>query len=401
MKQKSRNKALKESGLVKDFMLKYSGPESFEGLFKEFKKAIIETVLKGELEEHLGYEKHAKSVGNNARNGSYDKRVVTDTGAVEIDVPRDREASFEPQLIKKGQTKFLGFDDKIISMYGRGMTIKEIQGHLMDMYDTEVSHDFISRVTDSIVDEVTAWQNRPLDDVYPILYMDAIQLKVRENGQIVNKALYLAIGVNIEGHKEVLGMWIAKNEGAKFWLGIMTEIKNRGVESIYITCIDGLKGFPEAIRAVFPNTMVQLCIVHMLRYSLNFVPWKDKRDVAQDLKAIYTAKTEADAVFALDIFKKKWDSKYPSISRSWEANWQGIIPFLQFPKEIRKAIYTTNAIEAINRQIRKVTKPKSCFPNDMAVFKVVYLALQNAQKSWTIPIRDWKMALNQFTILFS
>ena len=231
--------------------------------------------------------------------------------------------------------------------------------------------------------------------------MDAIQLKVRENGQIANKALYLAIGVNIEGHKEVLGMWIAKNEGAKFWLGIMTEIKNRGVESIYITCIDGLKGFPEAIRAVFPNTMVQLCIVHMLRYSLNFVPWKDKRDVAQDLKAIYTAKTEADAVFALDIFKKKWDSKYPSISRSWEANWQGIIPFLQFPKEIRKAIYTTNAIEAINRQIRKVTKPKSCFPNDMAVFKVVYLALQNAQKSWTIPIRDWKMALNQFTILFS
>ena len=401
MKQKSRNKALKESPLVKDFMSKYSGPESFERLFKEFKKAIIETVLKGELEEHLGYEKHAKSVGNNARNGSYDKTVITDTGAVEIGVPRDRDSSFEPQLIKKGQTKFLGFDDKIISMYGRGMTIKEIQGHLMDMYDTEVSHDFISRVTDSIVDEVTAWQNRPLDNVYPILYMDAIQIKVRENGQIVNKSLYLAIGVNIEGHKEVLGMWIAKNEGAKFWLGIMTEIKNRGVESIYITCIDGLKGFPEAIRAVFPNAIVQLCIVHMLRYSLNFVPWKDKKEVAQDLKSIYIAKTEADAVFALDTFKKKWDGKYPSISRSWEANWQGIIPFLQFPKEIRKAIYTTNSIEAINRQIRKVTKPKSCFPNDMAVFKVVYLALQNAEKSWTIPIRDWKMALNQFTILFS
>ena len=365
-----------------DILSHYSKPEDFAEVMAGLRKTVIEKMLEGELDHHLGY--------NNCRNGSTPKVVYTDTDTLEINTPRDRDASFEPTVIKKGQTRFNGFDDKIISLYARGMSMREIQSHLAEMYHTEVSPELISSVTDKVIEDVTAWQNRPLDTVYPILYLDAMVVKVRENNQIINKSLYIAIGVNIDGHKEVLGLWLAKNEGAKFWLSVITELKNRGTESIYIACVDGLKGFSEAINAVFPQTTVQRCIVHMVRNSLNYVPWKDKKVVAADLKAIYTSANEAMAKETLITFRNKW-----------ERNWQEIIPFLAFPEGIRKAIYTTNAIEAANRQIRKILKTKGSFTNDEAVFKLVFLALQNAQKRWTMPIRDWKLALNQFMILYA
>jgi len=389
-----------KSETLADILSHYSKPEDLMEVLAGLKKAVIEKMMEGELDHHLGYGKHEKSVANNCRNGSSSKTVYTDTDVLEIETPRDRDASFEPQVIKKGQTRFNGFDDKIISMYSRGMSMREIQGHLQEMYHVEVSPELISTVTDKVIDDVIAWQNRPLDSVYPILYLDAMVVKVRENNQITNKSLYIAIGVNMDGHKEVLGLWMAKNEGAKFWMSIIAEIKNRGTESIYIACVDGLKGFGEAINAVFPQTIVQRCIVHMVRNSLNYVPWKDKKEVALDLKKIYTAANEAMARESLKTFREKWDKDYPTIADSWERNWQEIIPFLAFPASIRKAIYTTNAIEAANRQIRKILKTKGSFPNDEAVFKLVFLSLQNAQKKWTMPIRDWKLALNQFAILF-
>jgi putative transposase len=384
-----------------DILSHYSKPEDFAEVMAGLRKTVIEKMLEGELEHHLGYKKNGKTIEDNCRNGSTPKTIYTDTDTLEINTPRDRDASFEPIVIKKGQTRFNGFDDKIISLYARGMSMREIQSHLAEMYNTEVSPELISSVTDKVIEDVTAWQNRPLDTVYPILYLDAMVVKVRENNQIINKSLYIAIGVNMDGHKEVLGLWIAKNEGAKFWLSVVTEIKNRGVESIYIACVDGLKGFGEAINAVFPKTTVQRCIVHMVRNSLNYVPWKDKKAVAADLKHVYTAANEAMAKEALMTFRSKWDNFYPTIADSWERNWQEIIPFLAFPEGIRKAIYTTNAIEAANRQIRKILKTKGSFTNDDAVFKLVFLALQNAQKKWTMPIRDWKLALNQFMILYA
>lgn len=368
--------------------------------FKKLKKAIIEKALDGELGYHLGYNKNERSEVENARNGYGSKNIITDSDEIKINTPRDRNSTFEPQIIPKGERKFKGFDDKIISMYARGMSMKDIQSHIEEIYGIEVSHELISNVTDQVMEEVIAWQNRPLDSIYPILYLDCLVIKVRENNQIINKAVFLAIGVNMDGHKEILGMWIAKNEGAKFWLSVITEIKNRGVEQIYIACVDGLKGFAEAINSVFPSSIVQLCIVHMVRNSLNYVPWKDRKILAQDLKLIYSAPNEEGARMALLAFKEKWGKQYPTIGDIWERNWQGIIPFLSFPDYIRKAIYTTNAVESINRQIRKVIKSKGCFPNDEAVFKLLYLCLQNAQKKWTMPIREWKLALNQFAILF-
>jgi putative transposase len=389
------------STVLDEILSNYSKPEDFHDLFNDLKKAVIERALEGELGHHLGYPKHAKSDSDNKRNGTSSKTLKTDNGEITIDVPRDRNSDFEPMLVKKGQTRFTGFDEKILSMYALGMSMRQIQEHMLEMYGTEVSPEFISSVTDSILDEVIAWQNRPLDKIYPILYLDALVVKVKENNQIINKSLYLAIAVNLEGNKEVLGMWIAKNEGAKFWLSVITELKNRGCEQIYVACVDGLKGFPEAINSIYPQTQVQLCIVHMVRNSLNYVPWKDKKAVAADLKEIYAAPTKEAAEIALDNFRKNWDHKYPTIAESWTRNWQGIIPFMAFPEDIRKAIYTTNAVEAINRQIRKIIKTKGSFPNDEAVFKLVFLALQKAQKKWTMPIRDWKLALNQFAILFN
>jgi len=398
-KKMKKSFKLKDDTLA-DILGNYSKPEDFADIWNNLKKAVIEKMMEGELDHHLGYAKGAKSLGDNVRNGNSSKTVHTDTGAVTIDTPRDRNSTFEPQVIKKGQTRFNGFDDKIISMYGRGMSMREIQEHLKEIYQAEVSHEFISSVTDKVIEEVTAWQTRPLESVYPILYLDAMVVKVRENNQIINKSLYIAVGVNMEGMKEVLGMWLSKTEGAKFWLSVITELKNRGVESIYIACIDGLKGFGEAINSVFPQTIVQLCIVHMVRNSLNYVPWKDKKRVAADLKAIYTAASEQAAFKALTDFEEKWGNTYPTIGNSWHRNWQGIIPFMSFPDYIRKAIYTTNAIESINRQIRKIVKSRGAFPNDEAVLKLIFLALQNAQKKWTMPIREWKLALNQFAILF-
>jgi putative transposase len=281
------------------------------------------------------------------------------------------------------------------------MSMRDIQEHLKDIYQADVSHEFISSVTDKVIEEVTAWQNRPLETIYPILYLDAMVVKVRENNQIINKSLYIAMGVTMEGHKEILGLWLAKTEGAKFWLSVITDLKNRGVEAIYIACINGLKGFGDAINSIFPKTIVQRCIIHLIRNSLNYVPWKDKKAIAADLRLIYTAPNEQAAYKALASFAEKWDDTYPTISTTWQQNWQGIIPFLSFPDYIRKAIYTTNAIESVNRQVRKILKSKGSFPNDEAVLKLVFLALQNAQKKWTMPIREWKLALNQFAILFS
>jgi putative transposase len=372
-----------------------------DGIVNQLKRAMVERMLEAEISHHLGYEKHeaGKSDGN-YRNGKTAKTLITDTGNLEVVVPRDRTGSFEPRLVGKYQRRLPGFDDKIISLYARGMTVREIQGHIEEIYQTDVSPDLISTITDEVISEVEAWQMRPLDKVYPIIYLDAIVVKVRDSGHVRNKSLYLAIGINIQGNKEVLGMWISLNEGAKFWLSVVNELKNRGVQDILIACVDGLKGFPEAINTVFPETQVQLCIVHMIRNSLTYVPWKDRKDVATDLKQIYTACNEHQAFSALIDFRSKWDKKYPTIGDSWERHWAEIIPFLAYPDFIRKAIYTTNTIESINYGIRKVTKNRAIFPDDKAAMKLVYLALRNLAKRWTMPIFHWKEALNQFAIIF-
>ena len=389
--------------LLEELLKDYKSPEDLlgqGGLLKELTKALVEKALDGELRHHLGYPKHSSSKSDNARNGKSKKGLLTDHGRMEIVSPRDRNGSFEPELVKKRQTRFDGFDDKILSMYARGMTVREIQGHLEDIYAVEVSPDLISSVTDSVLEEVKAWQNRTLDAVYPIVFMDALRVKIRDSGHVINKAVYMALGVNLDGHKEVLGLWVAKEEGAKFWLKVVTELKNRGVKDMFIACVDGLKGFPEAIESVYPETQVQLCIVHMVRNSLRFVPWKDKKAVVADLKTIYTATNAEVAKENLNAFRSKWNEKYPTIADSWERNWEGLIPFLSYPDYIRKAIYTTNAIESLNRSLRKVSKNRGSFPNDESALKLLYLALRNISKKWTMPIRLWKQALNQFVILF-
>ena len=389
--------------LLEELLKDYKSPEDLlgqGGLLKELTKALVEKALDGELTHHLGYSKHSASKSDNARNGKSKKGLLTDHGKMEIVSPRDRNGSFEPEFVKKRQTRFDGFDDKILSMYSRGMTVREIQGHLEDIYAVEVSPDLISSVTDSVLEEVRAWQNRPLDAVYPIVFMDALRVKIRDNGHVINKAVYMALGVNLDGHKEVLGLWVAKEEGAKFWLKVVTELKNRGLKDMFIACVDGLKGFPEAIESVYPETQVQLCVVHMVRNSLRFVPWKDKKAVVADLKTIYTATNAEEAKENLKAFRIKWNEKYPTIADSWERNWEGLIPFLSYPDYIRKAIYTTNAIESLNRSLRKVSKNRGSFPNDESALKLLYLALTNISKKWTMPIRLWKQALNQFAILF-
>jgi len=387
--------------LVKD----YEKPEEIlgeNGLLKQLTKRLMERVLEAELTHHLGYEKHERAgkSGDNSRNGHSKKTIQGDFGEAEIKVPRDRKGKFEPKLIAKGQRRFAGFDDKIISMYARGMSVREIQGHLEELYQVEVSPQLISDATNGVLEEVRAWQSRSLDAVYPIVYFDALFVKVRDNGHIRNKAVYLALGVNMDGQKELLGLWMAQTEGAKFWLQVFTELQNRGVRDIYIACVDGLKGFPEAIESVFTKVTVQLCIVHMIRHSLNYVPYKDRRLVTADLKAVYTAATLEVAEMQLLQFADTWDSKYPMISQSWQRNWDRLTPFLAYPAEIRKAIYTTNAIESLNRSLRKVIKNRGAFPNDEAATKLLYLALHNAAKKWTMPIRNWKAALNHFAILF-
>ena len=372
------------------------------GLLKQLTKGLLERALQAEMTVHLGHEKNGNlsTKGGNSRNGKSAKTIKGEFGSLPIEVPRDRDSSFAPVIIPKGQTRFAGFDDKIISLYARGMTTREIQGHLEEIYGVEVSPTLISTVTDAVTNEVKIWQNRPLDVLYPIVYLDAIRVKVRDTGHVINKAIYLAIGITLDGIKEVLGMWVAENEGAKFWLQVVTELRNRGVQDIFIACVDGLKGFPEAIETVFPRTQVQLCLVHMVRNSLKYVSWKQRKEVAADLKAIYQAPTDEQAEMNLTAFETKWDESHPSIGQSWRRNWERIRPFFAYSPEIRKVIYTTNAIESMNMSLRKVTKNRGSFPNDESMLKLLYLALNNIAKKWTMPIRDWKAALNRFSILF-
>ena len=367
---------------------------------KMLTKVTVETALNVELDEHLGYEKHSPKPSSNSRNGYSTKSIITDDGEVPIDVPRDRESSFEPKLVRKHQTRFQSMDDKILSLYAKGMTTREIVATFKEMYDADVSPTLISKVTDSVLEQVVEWQSRPLDEVYPIVYLDCIVVKIRQDKQVINKAVYLALGVNMEGQKELLGMWLSETEGAKFWLVVLTELQNRGVKDILIACVDGLKGFPDAINAAFPNTQIQLCIVHMVRNSVKYVPWKDYKVVTADLKKIYQSKTEDEALLALEQFSDKWDDKYPQISRSWTAHWNNLNTLFNYPEDIRRAIYTTNAIESLNSVIRKAIKKRKLFPTDESARKVIFLAIQDASKRWTMPIRNWRQALNRFMIMF-
>jgi len=391
--------------LADSLLVNYKKPEDLigeNGLLKQLTKMLVERALEAEMVEHLGHDKSdpVTNVSGNARNGHSAKTLKGDFGELPLEIPRDRQGAFAPQLIGKHQTRWTGFDDKIVSLYARGMTVREIQGHLTEMYGTEVSPSLISSVTDAVSDEVKAWQARPLDPLYPILYLDCIHIKVRDTGAVRVKAVYLAIGVNLSGHKEVLGLWIAQTEGAKFWLQVVTELKNRGVQDIFIACVDGLKGFPEAIEVVYPKASVQLCIVHMVRNSLNFVSWKTRKEVAADLRLIYQSATVEDAEQRLSEFEGKWDSQHAPIAQIWRRNWPRVIPFFDYPPEIRKVIYTTNAIESINMSLRKIIKNRSSFPTDEAATKLLYLALNNISRRWTMPIHDWKAALNRFTVQF-
>jgi putative transposase len=390
--------------LIEGLLAGYKKPEDIvgeNGLLKQLTKAILERALDTEMTEHLGYEKH-DPVGyksGNSRNGKSPKKLKGDFGEMDLETPRDRNATFEPKIIEKGQTRFTGFDDKILSMYARGMSTREIQGHLEEIYGVDVSPTLISNVTDAVVDEVRAWQSRPLDAVYPIVYLDAIQVKMRDGGHVQNRAVHLAMGVTLEGNKDVLGMWTSANEGAKFWLQVLTDLQNRGVKDIFITCVDGLKGFPDAIEAVYPKAIVQLCIVHLVRASLNYVSWKQRRAAAADLRLIYTASTAQEAEMHLDAFASKWDATHPTVSQIWRRNWERVIPFFAFPAEIRKVIYTTNAVESLNMTLRKIIKTRGSFPNEEAAMKLVYLALKNVAKKWSF-IQGWREALNRFQILW-
>jgi putative transposase len=371
------------------------------GLLRQLTKAVLERAMQAELTDHLGYEKHDPAGYNsgNSRNGKTTKKLKGDFGEIDLETPRDRSGSFEPKIVPKHQTRFTGFDDKILSMYARGMTTRDIQAHLEEIYGVEVSPTLVSNVTEAVQEEVRAWQSRPLEPVYPIVYLDALYVRMRDSGHVQNRAVYVAIGINLEGNKEVLGLWTSANEGSKFWLQVLTEIRNRGVKDIFIACVDGLKGFPEAIEAVYRQTQVQLCIVHLVRHSLNYVSYKQRREAACDLRPIYTAATEEAAEMALDGFASKWDATHPTISQVWRRNWTRVIPFFAFPAEIRKVIYTTNAVESLNMSLRKVIKTRGSFPNEEAAIRLLYLALRNHSKKWSF-VQGWREALNHFQLLW-
>jgi transposase-like protein len=391
--------------LLDQLLAGYERPEDLtgdDGLFRRLKKALIERALGAELTDHLGYERGdpAGRGSGNSRNGVSAKTVLTEDGEVQIEVPRDRAGTFEPQLIGKGQTRFDGFDDKIISLYARGMTVREIQGHLAELYGTEVSPDLISKVTDAVLDEVRDWQNRPLDPVYPVVFFDALRVKIRDEGTVKNKAIYVALGLNPSGEKDVLGLWIEQTEGAKFWLKVMNDLKVRGLNDILIAVVDGLKGFPEAITSVFPQTLVQTCIVHLIRNSLSFVTWKDRKAILPSIKAIYRAENADMAMVRLEEFEAEWGKRYPAIGQAWRRAWEHVIPFFAFAPGIRKMIYTTNAVEALNRSLRKISKTRGSFPNDEAALKLLYLAIRNAGMRWRRAI-EWTKAMGQFAIQFT
>lgn len=377
-------------------------PADLNALSAQLTKITVEAALNAEMQEHLGYAPYeAKGrVNTNSRNGYTTKTLKGDHGEIEIATPRDREATFEPQLVRKGQTRITGMDEQIHCLYAKGMSTRDIVDTFQEMYGAEVSAGLVSKVTNAVMEQVVEWQNRPLDAVYPIVYLDCIMLKIRHDKRVINKAVYLALGINLEGHKELLGIWMAETEGAKFWLNVLTELQNRGVQDILIACVDGLSGFPDAINTVYPAAKVQLCIVHMVRNSLKYVSWKDYKAVTADLKCIYQSPTEQAAGLELERFGERWDSKFPQISKSWRSHWPNLITLFDYPEDIRKVIYTTNAIESLNSVIRKSVKTRKLFPSDNSALKVVYLATQAASKKWTMPIRNWKAAMNRFMIEF-
>jgi putative transposase len=371
------------------------------GLLADLTRRLVERALSAELTEHLGYEPHREPPGGteNTRNGSTPKTLVTEHGPVQVKTPRDRQGTFEPRLVRKGQRRFEGFDEKILALYARGLSTRDIEAHLAEIYGVKVGRDLISRVTDAVMDDVRAWQQRPLDDVYPVVFLDCLVLKIREGGSVQRRACYLALGVTVEGDRDVLGLWFQETEGAKFWMQVLTELKQRGISDILICCVDGLKGFPEAIEAIFPETVVQTCIVHLIRHSLKYVPRREREQVARDLKPIYTAIDADAAQHALEAFDEKWGKRFPVITQAWLTAWEHVIPFLAFPPEVRRVIYTTNAIEALNRQLRKALKTKGHFPNEDAARKLIYLAITNAAPAWT-KTRNWTAALLAFKIHF-
>lgn len=371
-----------------------------DGMLKQLTKNIFERALKAEMDEHLGYSKYGRIETENSRNGVGKKSLITEGGVLELEVPRDRNAEFAPVLIPKRQTRIDGLDQKILSLYAKGMSLSDIKIQIHELYGAEISESLISRVTDNVMDEVRSWQNRPLEAIYAIVYFDALIVKVRQDKRIINKAVYVALGVDLTGRKDILGLWISENEGAKFWLNNFTEMKNRGLKDILIACSDNLTGMSEAISAVYPQTEHQLCIVHQIRNSLSYVSYKDRKELAADLKLVYSSITEDEALTALSDFDKKWGKQYPHIAKSWQNNWQNLIIFLQYPEVIRRIIYTTNAIEGLNSQLRKVTNNKRVFPNDDSVFKTLYLTIDYITRKWTMPIQNWGEAMAHFLIKF-
>jgi putative transposase len=363
-------------------------------LIQALTKAVVERAMQGEMNAHLGYSKHQAAGANsgNSRNGVTRKTLKGDFGTVEIETPRDRKGEFEPQIVRKNQTRWTGFDDKILSMYARGMSTRDIQGHLEEIYQVEVSPSLISEVTDGVAEQVRAWQNRPLEPFYGVVFLDALYVKMRHEGRVENRAVYVALGIGLEGGKEVLGLWTSANEGAKFWLNVLTEIRNRGVKDIYLVCVDGLKGFPQAIESVFPKAQVQLCIVHLVRASMAYVTWKDRKNAVQDLKPVYKAATAEQAEMELAEFEARWP-KYPAIGRLWRESWVHVVPFFAFPEEVRKVVYTTNAVESLHMTLRKIIKTRGSFPTEEAAIKLLYLAIQNVTKKWEA-VQHWKQMLN-------
>ena len=391
--------------VLDELLREYKGPDDFygpDGLIKQLSKALIERAMQAELTEQIGYEKNefGEKGTENRRNGKSTKTLRTDQGPMEIEVPRDREGEFEPAIIPKHQREWRGFDDKILSMYGLGMSTQGIQENLKEIYNVDVSPELISRVTDEVKGLVEEWRNRPLEMFYPIIFFDALRVNIRDEGHVSKKSIYLALAIRLDGQKELLGMWIERNEGSKFWLGILNELKNRGVSDILIAAVDGLTGFPDAIHAVFPETEVQLCMVHMVRNSVKYVPYKDRKAVTADLKEIYLAPSADAAETALERFAEKWDRKYPAISRSWKNRWTEVIPFMKFSPEIRRAIYTTNAIESVNYTLQRNLKTRQSFPNDDSAMKLIFMILRRISKRWTMPIRNWAEAIHQFSVIY-
>jgi putative transposase len=390
--------------LVEELMKAVRNPDDLfgpEGLFHRLKAALMERMLEAELTEHLGFEKNAaqgRGVGN-SRNGYTTKTVKTDTGPVEIRVPRDRLGTFEPKLVAKHQRRLPGFDEKVLALYARGMSVRDIQSHLEELYGTDVAPELISRVTDAVLDEMRVWQSRPLEAVYPIVYIDALFVSVRDGGVVTKKAVYVALGTTVDGERDVLGLWVDNSEGARFWLHVLTELKNRGVSDILFVCCDGLTGLPQSVEAVFPRAVVQTCIVHMIRASLRYVTYKDRQHVVSSLRGIYAADTEDAARAALDAFNARWGARHPNITKLWEARWNEVVPFLAYPAEIRRILYTTNAVESLNFQLRKVLRPKGHFPTEDAVLKILYLAIQRAKMKWK-PAPEWRRARAHFAIVF-